>query len=119
MASMASRPPTTYNEFVSRFPSLGKSWELMHEAGEAAGPLSERERQLIKLGISIGALREGAVHSAVRKARASGIKREEIEQVAAISATTIGLPSAVAAWTWVRGAGPEKATKKKPNGKKR
>ena len=109
---MAPRPPTTYNEFVSRFPSLGKSWELMHEAGEEAGPLTERERQLIKLGISIGALREGAVHSAVRKARASGIKREEIEQVAAIAATTIGLPSAVAAWTWVREVGPEKPKRK-------
>ena len=109
---MAPRTPKTYNEFVSRFPSLGKSWELMHEAGEEAGPLTERERQLIKLGISIGALREGAVHSAVRKARASGIKREEIEQVAAISATTIGLPSAVAAWTWVREAGPEKPKRK-------
>jgi alkylhydroperoxidase/carboxymuconolactone decarboxylase family protein YurZ len=118
MASMAPRPPTTYNEFVSRFPSLGKSWELMHEAGEAAGPLTDRERQLIKLGISIGALREGAVHSAVRKARAAGIKREEIEQVAAISATTIGLPSAVAAWTWVREVAPHKP-KRKAGGKKR
>jgi 4-carboxymuconolactone decarboxylase len=109
---MAPRPPKTYNQFVSRFPTLGKSWELMHEGGDEAGPLTQRERHLIKLGISIGALREGAVHSAVRKARASGIKREEIEQVAAISATTIGLPSAVAAWTWVREVEPAKGKRK-------
>jgi len=99
---MANRPPKTYDEFVTRFPELGKAWDLMHRAGEDAGPLSVRERRLVKLGVSIGALREGAVHSAVRKALASGAKREEIDQVVALSASTIGLPGAVAAWTWVR-----------------
>jgi len=99
---MTTRPPRTYDQFIARFPGLGQAWERMHAAGEEAGPLTGRERQLVKLGISIGALREGAVHSAVRKALASGMKREEVDQVVALSASTIGLPSAVAAWTWVR-----------------
>ena len=40
------------------------------------------------------------MHSCVRKALAHGIPREEIEQVIAMSASTIGLPSAVAVFSW-------------------
>lgn len=95
------RPPRTFHEFVSRFPALGEAWDLLHDAG-AAGPLDERTQRLVKLAVSVGALREGAVHSAVRKCIASGCAREEVEQVLALSASTIGLPATVATYTWVR-----------------
>jgi alkylhydroperoxidase/carboxymuconolactone decarboxylase family protein YurZ len=42
--------------------------------------------RLIKLAIAIGAMREGAVHSGVRKALAAGIAVDEIEQVVASAA---------------------------------
>lgn len=109
---MTSRPPKTYNDFVARYPALGKAWDLLHEGGRSAGPLDELDMSLVKLGIAIGAMREGAVHSAVRKALAAGVIPREIEQVVALSASTIGLPSAVAAWTWVRDILPEKPRKK-------
>ena len=96
-----TRPPRTFHEFVARFPVLGKAWDLMHDAG-AAGPLDARAQRLVKLAISVGAMREGAVHSAVRKCVAAGCTREEVEQVVALSASTIGLPATVAAFTWVR-----------------
>lgn len=96
-----TRAPKTFHDFVGRFPALGKAWELMHEAG-ADGPLDPRAQRLVKLAISVGALREGAVHSAVRKCVAAGCTRAEVEQVVALSASTIGLPSTVAAFTWVR-----------------
>jgi alkylhydroperoxidase/carboxymuconolactone decarboxylase family protein YurZ len=57
---------------------------------------------LVKLGIAIGAMREGAVHSSVRKARAAGASAAEMQQVLALAATTIGFPATVAAFTWVR-----------------
>jgi alkylhydroperoxidase/carboxymuconolactone decarboxylase family protein YurZ len=38
----------------------------------------------------------------VRKALAAGANSAEVEQVVALAASTIGLPSTVAAWTWVR-----------------
>jgi alkylhydroperoxidase/carboxymuconolactone decarboxylase family protein YurZ len=47
-------------------------------------------------------MREGAVHSGVRKARDAGASLAELEQVVALAASTIGLPAAVAAWTWVK-----------------
>lgn len=97
----SAQPPGAYREFVQRYPKLGEAWEYINQAG-AQGPLDERTCRLIKLGIAIGALREGAVHSSVRKALSMGISAEEIEQVVALAASTLGLPATVAAHTWVR-----------------
>jgi 4-carboxymuconolactone decarboxylase len=66
------------------------------------GPLDESMQRLIKLGIAIGAMREGAVHSAVRKALAVGASTDAIDQVVALAATTIGLPPTVAVFSWVQ-----------------
>ena len=96
-----SKPPKMYSTFVARYPKLGIAWENIAEAGKE-GPLDERTVRLIKLGISIGALREGAVHSSVRKAVDMGIPREELEQTVALAAGTLGLPATVAAFSWVR-----------------
>jgi alkylhydroperoxidase/carboxymuconolactone decarboxylase family protein YurZ len=74
----------------------------VHEAGRD-GPLDARTARLVKLGIAIGAMREGAIHSSVRKARAEGITMREIEQVVALAAGTLGLPSTVAVYTWITG----------------
>ena len=94
-----SRPPARHREFVRRFPGLGEAWDLVNEEG-AAGPLDAKTQRLLKLAIAIGAMREGAVHSGVRKARDSGATTAEMEQVVALAASTIGLPAAVAAWSW-------------------
>ena len=95
------KPPKTFLEFAERFPKLKEGWESIAEAGRE-GPLDERTVRLVKLGIAIGAMREGAVHASVRKARAMGIPDEALEQVVALSAGTIGLPATVAVWSWTR-----------------
>jgi alkylhydroperoxidase/carboxymuconolactone decarboxylase family protein YurZ len=94
-------PPDTFSEFTQRFPKLAEAWRLVGEASRA-GPLDEKAARLVKLGASIGALREGGVHSAVRKAVAAGATRAEIDQVLALAASTIGFPAAAAAFSWVR-----------------
>lgn len=99
--SQLPKPPDTYLEFTKRFPKVGKAWELLGDAGRD-GPLDEKTARLVKLGVAIGCLREGAVHSAVRKALAAGVSREAVEQVIALAASTLGLPAAVAVYTWVR-----------------
>jgi alkylhydroperoxidase/carboxymuconolactone decarboxylase family protein YurZ len=95
------KPPETYSQFIRRFPQLGKAWDNINEAGQQ-GPLDERTQRLIKLAVALGAMREGSVHSSVRKAAAMGITAEELEQVVALAAGTLGMPSTVAVWTWVR-----------------
>jgi alkylhydroperoxidase/carboxymuconolactone decarboxylase family protein YurZ len=95
------KPPRTYEEFTQRFPKLKEAWDLIGQAGDD-GPLDEKTSRLIKLGIAVGAQREGAVHASVRKGLAQGITAQEMEQVVALAAGTIGLPTAVAAFTWIR-----------------
>ena len=96
-----SRPPALHRQFVRRFPRLGEAWDRVNEEG-AAGPLDAKTQRLLKLAVAVGALREGAVHSGVRKARDAGATRAEMEQVVALAASTIGLPAAVAVWSWVK-----------------
>ena len=96
------RPPKSFDDFVRRFPKLGKAWELLGEAGEEAGPLDRKTQRLVKLALAIGTRQEGAVHSGVRKALASGASEQELEQVVALAASLIGLPACVAALGWIR-----------------
>jgi alkylhydroperoxidase/carboxymuconolactone decarboxylase family protein YurZ len=108
-----SRPPRRYREFVDRYPRLAEAWAAMR-TGEDETSFDEPTRRLIKLGIAIGALREGAVRSAARKALAAGLTRKRIEEIVVLAAGTIGLPSAVAAFTWI-----EDIASKKPSRRKR
>jgi len=98
---MPSKPPKAYNQFIQNYPKLGRAWDLIHEAG-TEGSLDSKTVRLVKLGITIGAMREGAIHSNVRKAQDEGITASEIEQVVGLAAGTLGLPSTVAVFTWVR-----------------
>lgn len=93
-------PPKPYKDFVRKFPLLGQAWELTAKAA-SVGPLNVRANRLVKLGIALGAQREGAVRASVRKALELGITREELEQVVALAAGTIGFPATVAAFTWI------------------
>jgi 4-carboxymuconolactone decarboxylase len=97
----AGKPPKTYDVFVERFPEIGRAWELLRQA-EAKGSFDDKTLRLVKLGIALGSMREGAVHSAVRKALAAGVTRDQIEQAIAMAASTVGLPSTVAIFSWVR-----------------
>lgn len=95
------KPPKTYTAFVERFPALGEAWGVINDAGRE-GPLDECTQRLLKLAVAVGAMRPGPVHSNTRKALAMGITIEEIEQVVALAAGTLGMPSTVAVWSWVR-----------------
>lgn len=96
-----SKPPATHQQFVRRFPGLGRAWDLVSDQA-SSGPLDERSARLAKLAIAIGAMREGAVHSAVRKARDAGVSLAQMEQLVALAASTIGFPASVAVWSWIR-----------------
>jgi len=86
--------------FTRRYPLVGEAWELLGEAGNA-GPLDPKMACLVKLGIHIATRSEGGTHAAVRKALLAGARPEEIYQVVALAAGALGLPNAVAAFTWV------------------
>lgn len=95
------KPPKAYEDFIRRFPKLGQAWDLMTEAADE-GPANDKVVRLLKLAVAVGAMREGAVRASVRKALAVGVSPAEVEQVIAMAAPTIGLPSAVAVFTWIQ-----------------
>lgn len=98
--STLPKPPKTYTRFIEQFPTLSKAWGYLNEAGKE-GPLDQKTARLIKLAVAAGAMREGSVHSSVRKAKAMGITEAEMMQVVALAAGTLGMPSTVAIYSWV------------------
>jgi alkylhydroperoxidase/carboxymuconolactone decarboxylase family protein YurZ len=107
MKSKLPKPPRTFDEFSETFPTVRKAWDLLGDAAKE-GPLDDRTARLVKLGVAIGAMREGAVHSSARKALAIGITAEEMNQVVALASSIIGMPSSVAVWTWLRDSAAKK-----------
>lgn len=97
---MGQKPPKTYSSFITRYPDLGAAWENIR-AAEGQGPLDTPTQRLLKLAVAVGAMREGAVHSAVRKAQHAGVPDDAIRQTVALAASTLGMPSTVAVHTWV------------------
>lgn len=96
-----ARLPKPFAEFVKRYPEVADAYEKLGAAVHAAGPLDEKTRALVKLGISVGARLEGAVHSHTRKALGTGCSPAELAQVALLALPTIGLPSMMAARLWI------------------
>jgi 4-carboxymuconolactone decarboxylase len=96
-----SQPPAVHQQFSRRFPRLARAWQLANDEAES-GPLDARTERLVKLAVAVGAQRESAVHSAVRKARDAGVAAAELEQVVPLAASTIGFSASVAAWCWIR-----------------
>jgi alkylhydroperoxidase/carboxymuconolactone decarboxylase family protein YurZ len=69
--------PSPYKRFVKTHPDLAKRYEDLAAACHDAGPLPEKTRRLIKLGIAIGESSEGAVKSHARQAFELGVSAEE------------------------------------------
>jgi alkylhydroperoxidase/carboxymuconolactone decarboxylase family protein YurZ len=112
--------PKPYLEFLKNFPEVGSAYEHLANVCHEAGPLTAKERALVKLGISMGARLEGAVHAQVRKALAAGVQPGEIRHAVLLALTTTGFPNMMANMTWVDDqlvAAPD--AKKKSKGRKR
>jgi len=94
--------PGAFKAFVAKFPELGAAHEAIARAAAKAGPLNEKQCELIKIGLSVGAGLESAVRAHVRKALQAGASEAEIEQAILLAYNTVGWPRTVAAWTWAR-----------------
>lgn len=90
-----------FERFMKGYPKAHAAYERLGVACHTAGPLDARTRELVKLGMSIAARSEGAVHSHVGKARLAGASAAEIRHAVLLAIPTLGLPTTVAAFTWV------------------
>ena len=98
---MAEHLPDIYRTFRESFPDVATALDELAARVDRAGPLDERTRRLIKLGMAIAAESPGAVRSNVRKALRAGDSVEEIRHVATLAITTCGFPTAVAGTEWI------------------
>ncbi len=99
---MSYKLPAQFKSLAKEYPDVCEAFESLGTQCHNAGPLDEKARKLAKLGIAIGSGSEGAVHSAVRNALQADVPKEEIMHVGILAITTIGLPNATAAITWIK-----------------
>ena len=98
---MTKTMPGAAGDLAAAFPDIWQAYAALGKATGEAGPLSEREKRLVKLALAIGIGSEGAVHSHTRRAKAEGIEDAALTQVALLSIGSCGLARAVAAKTWI------------------
>jgi AhpD family alkylhydroperoxidase len=88
-----------YADFKNRFPELVEKNEALgvyvHEQG---GPLDEKTRWLIKIGISAASHHQRAVVTHARKAREAGATEEEILHALLLVIPTCGFPTFMEAY---------------------
>jgi 4-carboxymuconolactone decarboxylase len=96
--------PFSYKRFKKEFPGLEREYDRLAKKAHASGPLNEKTRRLIKLGIAIGSESEGAIKSHTRRALAIGIAPKEIRHAILLGLTTIGFPKMIAALNWAHEA---------------
>lgn len=93
--------PARFTSFMKLYPKIAEAYENLSGECRESGPLEERDRNLVKLGIAIGSGMEGSVRSQVRKSLDAGISPEEIRHSFILAITAIGFPKMMAALTWV------------------
>lgn len=93
--------PGIYKEFQQQFPEVTKAYDELAAKCHHWGPLDEKTRRLIKLGIAIGLNSEGGVRSHARRALEEGISADELRHAVLLAFTTAGFPMMMAAMKWV------------------
>lgn len=93
--------PSPYKRFSKKHPELNEQYEKLALACHEAGPLDEKSRRLVKLGIAIGQQSEGAIKSHARRAIEEGASVEEVRHAALLAMTTLGFPGMIAAVEWI------------------
>ncbi len=98
---MSKEFPEAYQTFMEQYPSIWEAYDRLGAAVHEQGPLDKKTRELVKLGLAVGARMEGAVHSHARKALAAGATPDEIRHAVLLAIPTVGFPTMMAALTWV------------------
>ena len=97
----AAPPPGAYQEFKRRYPAVVEAYEKLGKTCHWQGPLEPKTRELVKLGICLGAGLEGAARAHVRLGVASGATADEIRPAALLATTTLGFSAMMRSMSWI------------------
>ena len=93
--------PDIYEEFKQKYPEIARAYDELAIKCHQQGPLEEKTRRLVKLGVAIGMNSPGGVRSHARRALEEGITAEELRHAVLLALTTAGFPRMIAALKWV------------------
>lgn len=111
--------PGRYRQFKKEYPAISKAYDDLGGMLAEAGPLDERQIQLIRLAMALASGQEGAVHSHTRRALEAGAAPDAIRHVGLLAMTTVGFPRMMAGLSWIddvlkRGLGGRRKPRRKP-----
>lgn len=93
--------PNIYKEFKQQFPEISRAYDELAVKCHDWGPLEEKTRRLIKLGVAMGLNSEGGVRSHARRALEEGVTADELRHSVLLAFTTAGFPTMIASMKWV------------------
>jgi alkylhydroperoxidase/carboxymuconolactone decarboxylase family protein YurZ len=96
-----SKLPKPFRRFLQRYPDVEKAHMELSLVINRQGPLGERERRLIRLGIAVGQQSQGAIKSHARRAIDEGVTPDELRHAVLLALPTAGFPSMIAASEWI------------------
>lgn len=96
--------PKPYQQFKQEHSQVWDAYDQLGAAAADAGPLEQKMRELIKLGMAAAVRSESAVHSHIHRALEAGASVAEIEHTILLGVTTLDFPTMMAARTWARAA---------------
>ena len=91
-----------YKWLLQKFNTVMGKHQDLGKAVRDAGPIDEKNSQLIQLGAATALRAEGSVHSHVKRALDAGASAEEIYHTIILLTSTIGFPAVSAALSWAR-----------------
>ncbi|NLW80544.1 MAG: carboxymuconolactone decarboxylase family protein [Desulfovibrionales bacterium] len=98
---MSTGKPKHYQKLQGMYPDLIGAAETLGKTAQGAGPLKDKDIQLIQLGASVALRSEGAVRSHARRALQAGATPEEVRHAVIVLTATIGFPTVAAALDWL------------------
>ena len=96
--------PEIFKAFTEEHSEIVNAYRRVGELCSQAGPIDEKTRHLIQLGIAVGTGSKGGVRSHARRALEAGASEKEIVQAVLLSMTMVGFPAMMAAYEWVQDA---------------
>jgi alkylhydroperoxidase/carboxymuconolactone decarboxylase family protein YurZ len=94
--------PDIFKRFSQTFPDVAEATERIGKLCSESGPMDEKTRHLVQLGIAVGAESKGAVKSHVRRGLDAGATKEELLQAILLSTNLVGFPAMIAAFSWAQ-----------------
>jgi len=92
--------PPTLQRFIKAYPDVWSAHEKLGIETSKAGPLSEKEVQLIKLAVTGSQMLQTAFKTHVQKAVAAGATRAEIEHAIIQLLPIVGMGRTMMAMKW-------------------